>query len=430
MRLRSAARPASVGSRPVPPPSALDAGEIRRRLRRGAELKRELVDFVQEPRFERQVRGLLLGAADQHGGPREATVRLDESDVAAVLDRFALQHRLPGGRTVVEEFTVRRGPSLSGEDRALLLGWCTVVEGVFELLHRDGDGVVLHHLADDLAYRVHANVGRRAFTGLRPGAFTACRLVPLDTDQSVWQISGPLLKFPKDDGPELAGIVVQQITAAPQLLDRNPHLRERARQVQAEDRAAFLDLTGTDTVVLPPDEARELLQEHALRRHRQTCPGGDPTAEPSPEQLAALGAFSDDLVDCSTLGMIYDETEGLGCYADFGLVDDLFAEPGRRTKPEGRAALRRLRDYLNDDSVPPHVIQRLADRHPENADTVFRALLRKPSFSWARHGQALLRRRKKSWYGRETWPGVTVLGDRLSELVRSGLPQQRMGVPR
>ncbi|MET7660853.1 hypothetical protein ABZS99_18395 [Streptomyces sp. NPDC005463] len=78
----------------------------------------------------------------------------------------------------------------------------------------------------------------------------------------------------------------------------------------------------------------------------------------------------------------------------------------------------------------PHVIQRLADRHPENADTVFRALLRKPSFSWARHGQALLHRRKKSWYGRETWPGVTVLGDRLSELVRSGLPQQRMGVPR
>ena len=75
-----------------------------------------------------------------------------------------------------------------------------------------------------------------------------------------------------------------------------------------------------------------------------------------------------------------------------------------------------LRGYLASDTVGPLPIRRVADAHPETADAVFRKVLRKPSFTWTEHGEALLRRRKPWYYEHESRPGTTVIGARLAEL--------------
>jgi hypothetical protein len=49
---------------------------------------------------------------------------------------------------------------------------------------------------------------------------------------------------------------------------------------------------------------------------------------------------------------------------------------------------------------------------------VFRKVLRQPNFTWAEHGEALLRRRKPWYYEHESRPDISVLGARLSELLR------------
>jgi len=59
-------------------------------------------------------------------------------------------------------------------------------------------------------------------------------------------------------------------------------------------------------------------------------------------------------------------------------------------------------------------------RHPEGADPVFRALLRKTDSSWERDGEKFLRRRKKSYFDREPTPSFFAIGDRLAELLRTG----------
>ncbi|MEU1600432.1 hypothetical protein ABZ468_48720 [Streptomyces sp. NPDC005708] len=120
--------------------------------------------------------------------------------------------------------------------------------------------------------------------------------------------------------------------------------------------------------------------------------------------------------------MICDETEGLSYYADFAQLDALFADPALA---RDRTYLGRLREYLNDDSVAPMVIRRLVQRHPDNADAVFRALLRKPTFAWERDGEELLRRRKAKHFAHEPLPTVTPVGDRLAELLcRHGRKRQ------
>jgi hypothetical protein len=60
-------------------------------------------------------------------------------------------------------------------------------------------------------------------------------------------------------------------------------------------------------------------------------------------------------------------------------------------------------------------LQRLA-AYPDTVDAVFRKILRQRDFTWAEHGEALMRRRKAWDYQREPRPGVTVIGERQMEL--------------
>jgi hypothetical protein len=49
---------------------------------------------------------------------------------------------------------------------------------------------------------------------------------------------------------------------------------------------------------------------------------------------------------------------------------------------------------------------------------VFRKVLRKPDFTWAEHGEALMRQRKPWYYKREPRPGISLICGRLSEFLR------------
>src|SRR5271169_5910536 len=61
-------------------------------IERSAELKQDLIQFTQGPRLERSLTAALLEAAGPEGD-------LGETEVIRVIDRFALQHRRPDGKT-------------------------------------------------------------------------------------------------------------------------------------------------------------------------------------------------------------------------------------------------------------------------------------------------------------------------------------------
>ncbi len=102
-------------------------------IERSAELKRDLVDFACSPRLERS-----LAAAMLEAGLEE----VEEADAIGTIDRFALQYRLPDGKTVVDRFVASR-PDLDAADREMLLGWRDPVEGIFEIRGQDGDAMEL-----------------------------------------------------------------------------------------------------------------------------------------------------------------------------------------------------------------------------------------------------------------------------------------------
>ncbi|MGW0992377.1 hypothetical protein ACWD5V_03500 [Streptomyces sp. NPDC002523] len=376
-------------------------------IERSAELKGQMVAFGQSARFDRWLTPVLLEAA----GPER---QLDEGEAIRIIDHFILRYRLPDGSTVVDRFVAGR-KDLTAVDRAMLLGWRDPVEGIFEIQRKEKDAVVLLNLVDDLEYRTYSNAGRAAFRRVSKGSFLHTCLVPVHSADGAWLVSGAMSSYPKSSATEIAQAAIRLATCRPELVFRNPVKIEQGWQQMREDRAEFVQFCGGDELVLPPAEAEDLL--NAYYRHRQEAAVAGQPDRARGRRLPGLDLpffeLPGELADVDSIGVIYDEVDGLNFYADYGMLRELFANPalaGRRQHQD------LLRTYLREESIAPLPIRRLAAAHPEAADAVFRKLLRNPGFTWSEHGEALLRRRKPWYYANEPRPGVSVIGDRLSAL--------------
>ncbi len=378
-------------------------------VQRSGDLKGELADFAHDRRFARSFRREL----ERRFGGRVVT---DQGEFINFLDWFVLQHRLPGGRTVLEEF-VAAHPELTEQERAMLLGWRDVVEGLFELQRRDGAALVMVNLVDGLAYRARSNVGPKALSRMPRGSFVLARLVPIGDE---WLFSGATSVLPASSRADARRMALELATRHPTLVFRNPDRLGQAWELQREQRRQFIDFFGSDLVVVPGHELAERMRafgryllyeardaegrsraEQARRRY-----GSMPTT-------ADLGDLPAELAEAATVAMVYDEVEGLNYLANFGLLQETFADPELAADREHREA---VLGYLKDPSISPMAFRRLAEPDAERASRVFRRVLRRPGFSWERDGEALLRCYKASWFERPALPSVVPVGPDLVDV--------------
>jgi hypothetical protein len=378
--------------------------DLARLIERSAELKRDLVDFACSPRLERT-----LAAAVLEAGLDE----LEKADAISTIDWFALQYRMRDGRTVVDRFVASR-PDLDAADREMLLGWRDPVEGIFEIRSKDRDAMILLNLIDDLEYRTYSNMGPAFLRQLPKGGFVHARLVPIHPAPGAWLISGMMTTYRKSDAEYIAKVALELAAKRPELVFRNPDKVEQGWKQMREDRAGFVAFFGSDELVLPPAEAGERL--NAYYRQRQEAALARKLGRHRPPNLPGLDVpifeFPPGL-DADTVGVIFDDVDGLNIYPDYGTLRDLFGDP---VLAADKRYAEVLRGYLGSETIAPLPLQRLAAAHPDTVDAVFRKILRKREFTWAEHGEELMRRRKAWYYEREPRPGVSVIGDRLLEL--------------
>lgn len=360
---------------------------------RSGALKREVLAFATGPRFTR--------ALDQQLRRRFGSqVVSDEEDLENFFDRFVQQYRQPDGRTVVDCFLETR-PDLPDAEREFLRGWRDVREGAFEVVGRDGSALLAVNLIDDLEYRIRANVGPAIFDGMPPGSFLVTRVVPVHGE---WLVSGVSAKYPAEHRETLFEIAAMTALQHPELLFRNPERLTRAWALQREHRAAFVQYFGADIVVLAATELPVRMREYVA-----ACHGDSPVME---EWAASLREPLPRMA--KTVGVIFDDEDGLGVFADFRTAEEVFADPALIRVPRYR---RLVKTYLTDESVTPVPLVRLAERDHEKADRVFGWVTRQPHFSWADDGEALLREHKPRWYEGPRLPRTVVFGERLAPYV-------------
>ncbi|MEU7004382.1 hypothetical protein [Nonomuraea sp. NPDC046570] len=360
-------------------------------LARACVLKPGLVHYATSGRFAGELTAVL--ARFFADGP--AT---DEAGAALPVDYFTLQHRLPGGDTVVDRF-VAEHPQLDETDRELLLGWKDVVEGVFEVVAREGAAVRLFNLVDELTYRVFSDLGDDAFEPLAAGMYLVGRLVPLGRD--AWLISGTPAVHTAESRAALVPVAAHIALENPAYVFRNPDALARAWRMTADQRRCFIAHFGTDLVVMPGDDVARRLR--AYLTHQAHRLGGQPPGE------IELPAH---VTRARTVALIFDEADGLGYYADFGLLQEAFADPRLLVRRQYRDV---VTAYLRGEAVSPVPIARLAARDPAKASAVFARLLNKPGFDWERSGQALLRTHKPGYYDGPRLPTASPMTAAIAE---------------
>ncbi|MFI6323165.1 hypothetical protein ACIBG8_36935 [Nonomuraea sp. NPDC050556] len=356
-------------------------------LARATELKPQLVHYATAGQFAKELKTVLdRFFAD---GPAK-----DEASAFLPIDYFVLQHRLPTGDTVVDRF-VEDNPDLDDADKRLLLGWKDVVEGVFEVKGRDllGTGVALFNLVDELTYLAHSNLGEDAFEPLEQGMFVVGRLVPLGDGE--WFISATPTVYTADARDTLVPVAAHVALNNPPYVFRNPDALAKARQLQAEQRRRFVAHFGSDLVVTTGHDLTSTMRGYLNKLDGHTD--------------LDLPAH---LKEAETVALIFDEVEGLGYYADFGLLEEAFADPTLLIKARYKKV---LTAYLRGDAVSPVPLRRLAERDPAKASAVFARLLNKRGFEWTRSGEALLRTHKPGHFTGDRLPTVTPLTAAIAE---------------
>lgn len=375
-------------------------------IARSGDLKQQLVAFSKRPRYRSAFR---RATKQRFGSP---VIRGDEEDVVNFIDAFVLQYKLSDGRTVLDHFVDARS-NLTNRERDMLLGWHDVVEGIFEVQRRDGDGVVAVNLIDELVYRVYSNMGPSVFAQMPPGSFAITRLVPVC---DVWALSGATHVQPASERATMYRIAADAALRHPAKVFRNPDKLTRAWELQRRHRDSFIEFFGADLVVLPGSQLADRMNNFTEYHSRKAAYAAGRTVWSTPQfDLPAQ------LQEADTVAVIYDATDGLNFCADFGLVEAAFADPERNADSEhGQAVL----GYLDDDSISPLPFRRLAQRHPTGASRLFQTLLGRPGFCWEQDGEALLRERKPGDFIKPALPSVVALSDGLAEHVSPDRPSR------
>jgi len=362
-------------------------------LDRAGELKRQLMEFAQQPRYGQAFNDLLASE-------RAEAEMVDGESLMILWDYFLLEHQLRNGRRVVEQFVDARR-DLSELERATLLGWREVVQGPFEVQKRAGPALEVVNLVDELTYRVRSNVGPSVFRQMPRRSFLITRLVPVGDE---WMLSGPTRVLRPADRDVAYRLALDLSLRIPEAVYRNPEKLAAAWEIQRTDRARFVRFFGSDLVVLPGDQVSDRMDAYLAFCSDEVSRAATPPVRPGGRSARRLPELPPDLTEAETVGLIYDEVEGLCFFAEFGVVEAAFADPDLLRLRHYRA---HVLSYLRDDSVQPLVLRRLAERDPHRAGVLFRRLLKRPRFDWSSDGEDLLREFKAEHFDRPPRPRVS-----------------------
>ena len=370
-------------------------------VERAGALKGMLVDFALSDRFDREFTAVI---ARQFPG-RLVT---DEAMFTMTIDHFALQHRLPSGTTVVQEF-VADHPELPAAERDMLWAGRTSWKGCSRSRARTAMPCCCSTSSTSSPTGRVPTSARRAFKPLHKGMLLIGRLVPADGD---WLVSGHLSSYPSSARDQVLAVAAEQAMRNPEAVFRNPAKLAEARRMLAEHQAVFVGLFGSDLIVVPGDEVPGKVDAF-YRRLRERA---DPAAE---QDEAGQADFLDDvpeILEAESVAIHFVEGEGLSFYPDYHLLEDLFTNPALISRRRYRE---RLSDFLGDPDGSPEPLRRLAARDPAIASTVFARLLkRKRGFSWAADGEELLRRSKPRYFDGTVLPRTVPLSKTLSDALQ------------
>lgn len=365
----------------------------------------------------------LVNYAGSPGFSRRLSQTMSRADAASVTqDRWAdavesmLYEQSADGREPLLERYLRTNRNIPAQDRLVYEDWLDRnVFGVFRVDGRRGAWLSLLNVIDEMNYEVYATAGSEAISVVERGGFVATRVVPTG---DIWTISGTLRLFGAKDREAAHALAAALLKHSPWLAFRNPSKIEAARKITERHHDVFTGLFGSRIV---RGSGADIIA--AYRTFLDACSAGAVADDAAAaglvtpaEQLAPDGSFPAEVAESDDVLLHHHPVKSVSFLLGYGLVAD-----GHHAPPDaaGDPAAERLRQYLEDSTVPAYILEKLAAEHSETVDAFYRTALSLPDFRWEDDGEDLLRRYKPVDFRNNALPGITPVSESLREAYAS-----------
>ena|GEM_PF-6657051 len=331
------------------------------------QLKNNLVDYYKKR--EQKYKPIILTKYAKNHDVREDVM-------ANGIDWLIHCYHFQKGDTLIDRF-IKKHCALSELEIQILEGWKNSFEGIFEVKATEVDAVRLFNLIDEMEYTAASIMGPEALSRLKNGDLIMSRLILLD---DIYLFSGNMYLLPPDDKKnlqELASKIVQSNLSVK---------HDEAWGIQNKYRNSFITYFGDDLLILPGHKLDETFNNF---NHYHM-----PTNIPKMQ-------FPDALTCNKTVGLIFDEKEGLNFYPDFASFMAPFNDPKLLEAEEYREV---IMGYLESDSISTLPFQKMVDKHPENSRIVFAVLFNKPTWDNDKDFNELMEKHKDAFLKKEWVP--------------------------
>ena len=377
----------------------------------GGDIKWKLAHFV---RNDPWLFAEWMSSVQQRLDEIENKERLNDraSAVDQATDEFIFRATHLAGKTPIQLF-IERQKDMSDRQRQRLLRWDTeTFYGIFLVRGVELPFVNATDLASDDSYRLTATKPE-ALRPLKSGDLLFSRVTPWDDH---WLLSGIQQRFEgagKDQ--DLISELKHEARYRPfhgPVDNNDPRIQEGFKIQEAQyqawmalfDREELLFENGLklgaamnrfhrywrDEIILP-DSGLTRAQLYKQRHGH------------SPPELKF--PLPDCLIEAKDAAVVFDRQHGLTFYVGYRVFRSAFEDQEQLTGEQ----IRRVWDYLTDESTDYWLFQRMRDQFPERTEYVFRQVLKDKHFRLGRDFDAAIRKFKGQSMRRPVWPMITVI---------------------
>lgn len=326
---------------------------------------------------------------------------------------YILERNLGEDLKSIPELYLESNKNLPSETKKIVEAMENSISSVFEIKRVTKNGFDLLNIVNERRYMVTSLMKMTAFRGVGIGCFVIARIVCIDGDYYLLEISGVLPSSKKTDAYRFA---VAKIIQNPELvyLD-NPEKQKEIEEDVDEIYKKFTEFFGTTEVVTTNKNADELIgifNDYAEEGNKEDYK--HLIVEPDEYKFFSVSEFNnsyDNFLENSLggfsshteiydVGIVYDKELGLYAIPFYGTFNKIF-EVKDYTKIVNYDEC--IKYFLRNDKYSANLIKMVADKHPNFMEIVNAVLAKNYTLD------ELLKKYKRRYINNKIMSSTTVL---------------------
>jgi len=361
------------------------ANETLEHIATAQQLKNRLINYYKKR--EEKYKPIILNSYAKNQDIREDVM-------ANGIDWLIHCFRFQKGDTLLDRF-IRKYPALSELEIQILERWKNSFEGIFEVKALEVDSVRLFNLVDEREYTAASITGAQPLDSLKTGDLIMSRLIPLD---EIYLFSGNMYLLPPNDKKQLQDL-------AAKIVQSNLSAKyDKAWEIQRKYRNSFISYFGDDLIILPGGKLNETFNKFNHYHIEKALSDMPEKKKVNYEASVPQMQFPEALTRNDTVGLIFDEVEGLNFYPGFASFMAPFNETQLLEDEQYREV---LMGYLESESISTLPFRKMVEKYPESSRQAFAALFNKPNWDYDKDFNELMEKHKSAFLRKE-WAPTTL----------------------